>query len=113
MLHEQVGYARGSSPVVRSACKEFAGMKNEKTQEVRLEVPKIDKANLRHTIDYYRKIAYHRKQVLEGVRLCAMRNCGFWYGIHADLVQENVRPVKPEEIEDRIRTIQKMEIDSG
>ena len=84
-------------------------MKNKQTQEVTLEIPQIDKANLRHAVDYYRKIAYHRGLVLEGVRLCAMRNRGYWYGIHTELVQEKGRPVKAEEVQDRIRTIQKLE----
>ena len=84
-------------------------MKNGKTQDVRLEVPSIGKANVRHAIDYYRKIAFHRGQVLEGVRLCAMRNRGFWHGIHAELEQKKGRPVNTKEIVDRIRAIQKLE----
>ena len=78
-------------------------------QEVRLEIPRIARAHVRHAIDYYRKIAYHRGQILEGVRLCAMRNRGFWHGIQAELEQEKGRPVEREEIVDRIRAIQKRE----
>ena len=84
-------------------------MKSVKWQEVRLEVPDICMDNLRQASNYYRKIAYHRGQVLEGVRLCAMRNRGYWHGIHAELEQEKGRPVKTEEIEDRIRVIQELE----
>ena len=84
-------------------------MKSVKWQEVRLEVPDICMDNLRQAINYYRKIEYHRGQVLEGVRLCAMRNRGYWHGIHAELEQEKGRPVKTEEIEDRIRVIQELE----
>ena len=87
-------------------------MKKEKVQEVRLDVPGIGKASVRHAVDYYRKMAYHRGQVLEGVRLCAMRNRGFWHGIQAELVQERGRAAEPEEILDRIRALQKLEGDA-
>ena len=36
-----------------------------------------------------------------------MRNRGYWHGIHKELLQEKRRPVKPEEVQDRLRTIQK------
>lgn len=84
-------------------------MKSRKTQDVRLEVPAIAKANVRYAIDYYRKIAYHRGQILEGVRLCAMRNRGFWHGVHEQLVREKGRGVASDEIVDRIRAMQRLE----
>ena len=87
--------------------KEIASMENEQENAVKLEIPKVNKKNLRHAVDYYRKISYHRGLVLEGVRLCAMRNRGYWHGIYEELLQEKRRPVTPEEVQDRLRTIQK------
>lgn len=64
------------------------GVKAEKGKPVKLEMPNIARSNVRHAIDYDRKIAYHRGLVSEGVRLCAMRNRGFWHGIQAELEKE-------------------------
>ena len=90
-----------------AACKEMSGMAREHPHAVKLEIPTVSKKNLRHTVDYYRKISYHRGLVLEGVRLCAMRNRGYWHAVYSELLQEKRRPVKPEEVEDRIRTLQR------
>lgn len=87
--------------------KEIARMEIEQKHAVKLEIPKIEKSNLSRAFDYYRKISYHRGLVLEGIRLCAMRNRGFWHGIYEELLQEKRRPVKREVVEERIRNIQK------
>ena len=73
--------------------KEIARMEIEQKHAVKLEIPKIEKSNLSRAFDYYRKISYHRGLVLEGIRLCAMRNRGFWHGIYEELLQEKRRPV--------------------
>lgn len=86
---------------------EIAKMENEQKHAIKLEIPKIGKSNLPRAVDYYRKISYHRGLVLEGIRLCAMRNRGFWHGIYEELLQEKQRPIKREEVEERIRNIQK------
>ena len=81
-------------------------MANEEENAIKLGIPQIEKSNLPRAANYYRKISYHRGLVLEGVRLCAMRNRGFWHGIYEDLLLEKGRPAKREEIEERIRNIQ-------
>lgn len=108
-LPEHVGPAHEEPMAIPSVCKVVPAMNGGGFQEVRLEVPSIARSNARHAIDYYRKIAYHRGLVLEGARLSAMRNRGFWHGIQAELEQEKRRPVKQEEVVERIRAIQRRE----
>ena len=63
--------------------------------------------NLNHPCWYVLQASRQSSLVLEGVRLCAMRNRGYWHGIYEELLQEKRRPVTPEEVQDRLRTIQK------
>lgn len=64
----------------------------------RLDIPTIERTNLRDAVDYYRKLSYHRGLILEGVRLCAMRNRGIWNNAHRELFLSN-RPITDEAIE--------------
>ena len=72
----------------------------------RLDIPRIKRTNLRDAVDYYRKLSYHRGLILEGVRLCAMRNRRIWNNAHRELFLGN-RPITEEAIETLLHTKQR------
>ena len=63
-------------------------MKRAQAQEIRPDVQETGNANVQHAFDVHQKLAFHRGQVLEGVRLRATRNRGFWHEFRAELVRE-------------------------
>ena len=70
---------------------------------ITLQVPSFDSESVRHAVRYYKKMAYHRSVVLEGVRRCAMRNRNYWYETVEELVSETARSPKVADVLDRIK----------
>ena len=71
-----------------------------------LQIPRLDAKSARQAVRYYKKMAYHRSVVLEGVRRCAMRNRHYWYETAEELTVETRRSPNVGEILERINVRQ-------